>query len=202
VELLIAAAMMSVLFVGLGAHLRGGLIVWQQATQRSEAVQRQRALFDRLDRDLAGAFIYDSRSDAYGDQAGLLPPQTFGDETLTLYTIEPSAQGLPSVRVVRYACDEQDGVRGVWRSSQTIGAARAKAEPPAELLLQDCEALAFEYAYLNPKEREMLIWGPMDDPEALVLPRLVRAAVTLERGERLERTCLIPAGRLPEPSAS
>ncbi len=58
VELLIAATIMSVLFVGLGSHLRGGILVWRRATATAETVQRERVGFDRMERDLANAFAY------------------------------------------------------------------------------------------------------------------------------------------------
>jgi hypothetical protein len=194
--------MMSMLFIGLGAHLRGGLLVWHQATQRTEALQRRRAFFDRLERDLAGAFVYDSREEAYGEPAGLLPPPSFGAERLTIFTVEAAAEGLPSVRIVRYRCDEQGGVRGVWRSSQSLGEVRARIEPAAELILEGADALSFEYASLDPKEQAALIWGPLESSETLKLPRLIKATVEAPGGSRWERVCVIPAGALPKPSAS
>src|SRR3989338_7951880 len=72
VELLIAATMMSVLFIGLGGHLRGGIIVWRQTTQRVDALQRERVTFDRLERDLANGIVYDARDEAYGVEEGEL----------------------------------------------------------------------------------------------------------------------------------
>src|SRR3989338_7112977 len=72
VELLIAATMMSVLFIGLGGHLRGGIEVWRQTTQRVDALQRQRVTLDRLERDLANGIVYDARDEAYGVEEGEL----------------------------------------------------------------------------------------------------------------------------------
>ena len=77
VELLIAATMMSVLFIGLGSHLRGGIAVWRQTTQRVDALQRERVALDRLERDLANSVIYDQRDTAYGVEEGKLPPPQF-----------------------------------------------------------------------------------------------------------------------------
>ena len=197
VELLIAAAMMSMLFVGLGAHLRGGLMVWQQVTLRGEAVQRQRALFDRLDRDLANAFIYDDRQESYGEEFGRLPAPQFGEDALALFSIERIPGGPPAVRLVTYRCEERDGTMGLWRTSQSLGAARAKLEPAAELLLRGCSALWLQYAQRRDNSEGGLEWGPLADPGALVLPRLIRVSLELGGGESMERVCAVPVGTLP-----
>ena len=81
VELLLAATLISILFVGLGAHLRGGIIVWRRTTQTGEQLQRRRVAFTRLERDLANAIRYDDRGTAYGAALGLLPPTRFSADT-------------------------------------------------------------------------------------------------------------------------
>ena len=201
VELLIAAAMMSMLFVGLGAHLRGGLMVWHQATERGEALQRQRSVFDRLERDLANTFVYDSRDDAYGADPGKLPSPRFGEDALTLFTVEHRSSSLPAVRVVTYRCEERGGAPGLWRTSQSIGEARAKLEPAADLLLDGCSALSLRYAQSGSGDPGTLEWGPLAAPETLVPPRLIEVSLELSSGARLQRVCVVPAGMLPKAAA-
>ena len=199
-ELLVAAAMMSVLFVGLGAHLRGGLIVWQQATVRGEALQRRRAAFDRLERDLSAAFMYDDQDSAYGTEAGKLPPPYFGEDRLVFYTVSPSAGSLPAVRVVRYACGEQGGVSGFWRTAQPLAEARAQREPAPERLLDACSNLTLRYAQRSAQREEGVEWAGLAHPSALTPPRLLNVSLNVPGGH-LERTCAIPAGILPDAAA-
>jgi type II secretory pathway pseudopilin PulG len=201
VELLIAATMMSVLFVGLGAHLRGGLTVWQQATLRGEALQRQRAAFDRFDRDLANTFVYDGRDGAYGADPGKLPPPRFGEDALTLFTVDRLPGGLSAVRIVTYRCEEREGTPGLWRTSQSVGEARAKLEPAAELLLEGCSALSLRYAQPGTGDPGTLEWGVPDGTGALTLPRLIRVSLELSSGAQLSRVCAVPSGTLPKAAA-
>ena len=106
VELLIAATMISVLIVGLAAHLRGGIIVWQRATQTTEALQRQRVALGRLERELANAIVYDERDAAYGSREGQLPSPEFGAHDLRWFTVVPSGKGISTVRFVTYECKQ------------------------------------------------------------------------------------------------
>lgn len=201
VELLIAATMMSILFVGLGAHLRGGLIVWQQSTLRGEAVQRRRSAFDRLERDLANAFVYDNREEAYGEEFGRLPAPQFGEDALVVFTVERIPGGLPAVRIVTYRCEEREGTAGLWRTSRSIGEARAKLEPAAALLLEGCSALSLQYARVGTASPDALEWRPPGDADMPALPRLVKVSLELSVGGRMERVCAIPAGVLPASAA-
>ena len=198
-ELLIAATMISVLFVGLGTHLRGGLTVWQRTTATTDALQRQRVTFDRLERDLANAIVYDARAASYGDVKGQLPKPQFEAAALGVYTV--SAQPFPSVRFVTYACERVNGTPGLWRTSQSVGEARARIpQPTPDLVLPDCESMSFRYAYVLPKEaaRAGLEWKAQwpDSPgDALKLPRLIEATLRVS-GSQIRRVCAIPSGVL------
>ena len=197
VELLIASTMMAVLFLGLGAHLRGGIMVWQRATQTTERLQRTRVALDRLDRDLANAMTLDSRDDAYGEEPGKLPLPQFGAQDLRWYTVElDPVDRMGSVRVVTYACREEDGVPGLWRSSASISQARAKLAPAAELVLPGCERLAVRYGYLPAEESGAIVWREQWRPDPTKEPpRLVE--VSLEgAGHRATRVCTVPIGAL------
>lgn len=193
--------MMSILFVGLGAQLRGGLIVWRQSTLRGEAVQQRRAAFDRLEQDLANTFVYDNRPEAYGEEPGKLPALQFGEEALALFTVERMSGGLPAVRIVTYRCEEREGTAGLWRTSQSIGEARAKLEPEAALLLGGCSALSLRYAQRRTAGSGALEWGPLAAADTLVLPRLIRVSLELSGGGRMEHVCAVPAGVLPAAAA-
>jgi prepilin-type N-terminal cleavage/methylation domain-containing protein len=192
VELLIAATMMSVLFIGLGSHLRGGITVWRQTTQRVEALQRQRIALDRLERDLANGIVYDSRDEAYGVEAGKLPLPAFTSASLAWYTVS-SAGKPPSVRFVTYACESPDGAPGLWRTSQSVGEARTHREPAHERLLPDCEALQVRYAYAPVDESAPLEWQPvwLFGEE---LPRLIEVTVRRTAAEQTTRVMAIPHG--------
>jgi len=194
VELLIAATMMSVLFIGLGSHLRGGITVWRQTTRRVDALQRQRVALDRLERDLANSVIYDSRDDAYGAEEGKLPPTQFTATALAWYTVSPATKP-PSVRFVAYACESSDGTTGLWRASQSVGEARAHSESARDLLLPDCEALRVRYAYTPPDEFVALEWRE-EWLFARELPRLIEVTVHRTSGPDVTRVMTIPHGSL------
>ncbi|MBI4004211.1 MAG: hypothetical protein HY353_04235 [Candidatus Omnitrophica bacterium] len=202
VELLIAATMMSVLFIGLGGHLRGGITVWRQTTQRVDALQRQRVALDRLERDLANGIVYDSRDDAYDvAEEGKPPPPEFTSTSLAWYTVSPAVKP-PSVRFVTYACESSDGTTGLWRTSQSVGEARTHSEPVSELLLPDCKALSVRYAYAPADESAPLEWRE-EWLFAKELPRLIEVTVRRTAAEQTTRVMAIPHGsfkRVPEPS--
>lgn len=201
VELLIAATMMSILFVGLGAHLRGGLEVWRQATTRGESLQQRRIALDRLERDLANAVVYDDREEAYGADAGKLPTPVFGNDALAWFTVERPSEGLATVRAVAYRCDAVDGVSGLWRTSQSIAEARMNRDPSPQLLLPGCERLSVRYGRTEGSETERLVWSQMSSADTLALPGLIELTLALGSGERLTRVCAIPAGTVT-PSSS
>jgi len=207
VELMIAATMMSVLFVGLGSHLQGGLTVWHRARTMSDTLQYQRVATDRLERDMANAIVLDARPDAYGGASGQLPLPSFGVAQLRFFTVSSSGARQPAtVRFVTYTCDEHAGATGLWRTSQSVGEARARSpEPTPQLLLPDCETLAFQYAYLpsppteQPPQRQApqeLIWEstwPDDAHQPLRLPRLVEVSIRAA-GHEVRHLCAIPTG--------
>ncbi|MBI1992243.1 MAG: hypothetical protein HYY90_03410 [Candidatus Omnitrophica bacterium] len=202
-ELLIAATMISILFVGLGTHLRGGLTVWQRATASGEALQRQRIAFDGLERDLANAIVYDDRSAAYGDGNGLLPRPRFETAALKFFTVSVTRRRQPStVRVVTYTCESIDGTKGLWRTSQLVGEARARSSPSEpKLVLPDCEELSFRYAYRPTPEADTwqaLEWRPAWPDEPAGLPRLPQLIETSLRvsGHQIRRVFAVPSGLL------
>jgi hypothetical protein len=90
--------MTSILFVGLGAHLRGGLTVWRHANTATEQLQQRRVAFERLERDLANAFVYDPRPEAYGTGPGQLPAPGFASGRFSWFTAVPSSAGQLRVR--------------------------------------------------------------------------------------------------------
>jgi len=194
VELLIAATMMSVLFVGLGSHLRGGIQVWRQTTQRVDALQRERVALDRLERDLANGIVYDSRDEAYGVEAGKLPLPQFTSTSLAWYTVS-SAVKPPSVRFVSYTCESWEQTAGLWRASQSLSEARTLSEPVRELLLPECETLRVSYAYLPLDESAALEWRE-EWLFAKELPRLIEVTVHRTAGHDVTRVMTIPHGSL------
>ena len=202
VELLIAATMISILFVGLGTHLRGGVEVWRQATSRGESLQQHRVAFYRIERDLANAVVYDDRQDAYGTDAGKLPRPEFGDNALAWFAVERPPEGLAAVRRVSYACQAVDGVSGLWRTSQSVAEARAKQEPEHQLLLPGCQRLTVEYAWKESGDSMRLIWAGPDDSGTLTLPGLIRMTLEFEAGKPLTRIYAVPAGTIPVAASS
>jgi type II secretory pathway pseudopilin PulG len=201
VELLIAATMMAVLFVGLTAHLQGGVAVWRQATVRTDRLQRRRVALDRLARDVANALVYDARTEAYGAEVGRLPPPQFGAQEMSWFTVRltPAAQ-LPTVQFVTWRCDTLEGVTGLWRVAQSVNEARAQRPAEPELILSGCQALAAQYAYQPDDPSQPVVWRAEWDDAERTVPRLVKVALELDTGEELARTIAIPAGELPEES--
>ena len=206
VELLIAASMMSILYVGLSAHLRGGLTVWRRATEATQTLQQRSVALDRLERDLANAIVYDTREASYGSEVGQLPPPEFGADRLAWFTVTAAAGSQPArVQAVTYSCGPVDGVPGLWRTTRSVGEARAGRPPQRRRLLPDCEALSVRYAYLPATESDPLEWRAEWKTPELELPRLVEVSIRLASGERLTRVYAIPAGVLKsyeEPPAS
>ena len=194
VELLVAATMMSVLFVGLGAHLRAGLTVWQRATTTGERIQRQRVGLERLERDLANAVLYDIRGTSYGEtQGSLLAPRLDGD-ALAYFTVLQGAAGLPSVRFVTYHCGESGGVTGLWRTSQPIGEVRARRDAAPELILPECDRLSLRYAVPSADAAAPMDWREQWTDTEKSLPRLVEVTVHAPSGGTLKRLFAVPAG--------
>lgn len=200
VELLIAATMMSVLMVGLSAHLHGGLTVWRRATDGGESMQRLRVGWERLERDAANAVRY-AESAQYGQEVGMPPPPRFERSSAAWYAVMGrTAEGLPTVRYVQYLCDDRDGVQGLWRLTQTVNQARTHQTPAAELLMLGCEALTFRYASEGPPEQpEPLLWSPLWEEPELYLPRLIEASMQLADGRQVIRLLAMPIGTLPRP---
>lgn len=197
VELLIAATMMSLLFVGLGAHLRGGLIVWRRATETTQTLQQQRVAMDRLERDLATAILYDPRPESYGSEIGALPAPEFGVDRLAWFTVAPASPARPArVHAVTYACAPVSGVPGLWRTARSLGEARAGSLPQPQRLLPDCETLSMRYAYLPAAASEPLEWKAEWQAPEHTLPRLVEVSIRFASGGSLTRIFAIPAGIL------
>ena len=202
VELLVAATIMSILIVGLAVHLRGGMIVWQRTTQTTEVLQRQRVAFDRLERELANAIVYDERGDekntVYGPGEGKLPLPEFGAHELRWFTVVPSGKGISTVRFVTYECKQIGDESGLWRTSQSIGEARAKVSPPPpELVLKGCEVLSLLYAYLPTEPTKPLEWHDDWKDAYKELPRLVEISASLP-SSKLRRIFSVPVGVLKE----
>ena len=188
VELLIAATMMSVLFVGLGAHLRGGLSVWRRTTAMTERLQRERVVWDQLARDLANAVPYqDGRDDEF-----TLDGAAFGGSELQWMTAPPGAVG---VQVVRYACTTLEDGMGLWRTRQSIGAARADEAASPELLLPGCSTLEVRYGYEETAGSGTLVWDAawaFEDE----LPQVLEISLQMENGRTLTQRLALPAGVL------
>ena len=201
--MMIAAMMISILFVGLGAHLHGGLAVWARATKTAESLQRQRVALDRLERDLTHAIVYDAGGGSYEAREGAVPEPQLTGTSLRFFTVESSgASRRPVVRVVGYRIESINDRKGLWRTSQSIAQARAGLEAAPELLLPEADAPAFQYAYLPPSEGvdQPTSAGPLEwhgewrDAQK-ELPRLVQGTLMVS-GRTLQRTYWIPVGVL------
>ncbi|MBI2104559.1 MAG: hypothetical protein HYT90_03110 [Candidatus Omnitrophica bacterium] len=201
VELLIASVMIAVLVVGLGAHLRGGVTVWRRAAASGEAVQRRHVALSRLSRELANAAIYDTRESSYGEEAGTLPRPRFDEAALAWFTVLPptSRRPLPAVRFVTYRCEERGGVRGLWRTSQSLGESRARFSPAPELILSGCEQMILRYAQLPPDATAPLEWRDRWEQPERALPRLVEVTLDLGAGGEVARRMSLPTGSAVSP---
>lgn len=189
VELLIAATMMSILFVGLGTHLRGGVLVWRRTTDTAESLQQQRMAWGQLERDLANAILYEGQGD-------LEDLAQFGEAELRWFTVRPStSQQFGEIAFVTYGCASVDDAQGLWRTSQSISELLAGTEVTPEQLVPSCEALSFQYAYLPVEDGVGLEWsGRWEYPEAL--PRLVAASAEFKPGQERREVFWIPSGVL------
>ena len=197
VELLVASTMTAILFTGLGAHLRGGLAVWERATTTAEQLQRRRVALDRLERELANSLGYDAREDAYGDEIGTLPRPEFAADRLAWFTAAPAgSDGMPSIRFVTYACGQREAGEGLWRTSQTLGEAKAKQPAAPELLLPGCRALRVQYAHAPRDPAEPLAWRAEWKEPPSMLPSLLDVTLTIGSHETVRRVMLVPPGRL------
>ena len=187
VELLIAATMMSVLFVGLGSHLRGGIIVWRRATSTTETLQRQRVALQRLEQDLANTF-------EYGAPDGV-PALVFGSQDLQVTTLGPQFGYGYLARVVAYQCGEAEGRHGLLRRSQSLGEARAGLAPTPQVLLPACEQMSVRYAYASSAGAGPLEWRDQwlfpDE-----VPRHLEVSLRVSPGRQLQRVVTIPIGVL------
>lgn len=188
VELLLAATMLSVLFVGLGAHLRGGVLVWRRTTEGLETLQRRRVALNLLADDLANAVLF---SDASADAP--LPVREFGDAALGFVSADRGyGAHPPSLRFVAYRCGEEDGEPGLWRTSQTLAQARMHEDAEPQRLLEGCTALRLRYGYAGAEGMEWRdTWEFPDE-----LPQAVEAQLELGAGAPLRQVLTIPSGAL------
>ena len=199
VELLIAATMMSILVMGLSAHLRGGLTVWRRVTDTAERLQRRHVGLEQMERDLANAMRYYDSPGGYGEAVGQAPPPQFEPSALSWYIVRGGTEtGLPSVWYVHYGCGERDGVQGLWRVTQTVGQARLHQDGSAELLIPGCETMSLRYASEAPPEQpDVLSWSSVwDDPQE-GMPQLIELSMQLTGGERITRIMTMPIGITP-----
>lgn len=208
VELLIAATMMSILFVGLGAHLRGGLTVWQRTQHVARPLQQQRAAVELLGRELASAIVYDARPNAYGAADGELAMPQFGANRLAWFTVDRTVRPSGAVRFVEYACgvlDEAtaDQRMGLWRTSRSVEQVRAHQEVAPTLLLDGCQTLSSRVAYLAPGGAGALEWQAQWQDAYKDVPRLIEVTLQLfptpnQPPQALRHLFLIPTGLLKE----
>ena len=204
VELLIASTMMAIMFVGLSAHLRGGLMVWQQATTRAEAWQEHRIVLQRMERDLVNAVVYDDQAGSFGADKGQLPRPVFAEQALAFVTRATSGPATGRLVWITYACESPDHQQGLWRTQQPLGEARAQhAASAAEPLLNSCDGVSFAYAYnasSSQDQQPRLEWKsswplPESDPDWMKLPRLIMLALPMT-GQRAEYVISVPQGLL------
>ena len=197
VELLIAALMISIMFLGLATHLSGGLQVWHRVTETAESLQQQRIAMEQLQRELVSAILYDRRSASYGEEPGLLPSLAFDHETLRWITVASTAPQQPArLRFVTYACGEHEGQSGLWRTSQSIGEAKSQQPATPQRLFPGCEALSLRYAFLPPGDSTELEWHDQWPEPEQQLPRLMAISIRLSSGRTLQRLVMIPSGQL------
>jgi type II secretory pathway pseudopilin PulG len=195
IELIIAGTMIAILFVGLAAHLRGGITVWREATRRIEALEEEQSALEGFARDLAQAVRYYADESEYGP-SGLPAPQ-FGPDGARWYAVDP----VSGVRLVSYGCQLLDDVSWWVRTSQSLEAVRLSAEPPAaERLLAHCERFALRYAYLADTEpKDQLNWQAVwpDNPaDPAALPRLLEMRLTRLGRRGIQRVLAVPHGLL------
>jgi prepilin-type N-terminal cleavage/methylation domain-containing protein len=198
VELLVAATMIAILFVGLAGHLRGGITVWQRATTTTQALQQERVAVQRLARDLAHAFVYAASADAYGSSPKLPAPELSAGR-LRWYTVEPSGPARRGqARLVTYTCERLQSRTGLWRSSQTLAQARDDAAAP-ELVLPDCDGMMVSFPYLPEEPSQPLRWLPgWDMGSSQDLPRFFELELRREAASKppIRLTLALPAGLL------
>ena len=196
IELIVAATMLAVLFVGLGAHLRGGLMVWQQVTSTGERLQRRRMAMERFERDVANTIIYDDRAASYGDEAGKLPWPSMEEHSVAWYIASPATRQSPArVHFVTYQCKENNGIDGLWRTSQFIGEARARRQAPTpELVLPGCADLSIQYAVFPKEPTEPLEWHAQWESPEQTMPRLLKVTIDFGNQGRITRVFENAAG--------
>lgn len=215
VELLIAVTMVAILFTGLAVHLRGGMAVWERVTRSTDMRQRERASLNRLQRDLANAFVFDDRPQSYVPGDTSLSPAVFSSDSVAFYAA-PAREALfqTPVQFLTYWCGARGDQSGLWRQRWTVNESRAKRGAEPELILPECGRLQFSYAYLRSNEAALaaqpLDWQSSWQESPASLPRLIQLEIELKekirnRGEEatttrsLKRLLLVPAGVLRAP---
>ena len=211
VELLIAVMMVAILFVGLSTHLRAGMTVWQRVTQSTDMRQRERAAIARLERDLANAFVFDAVLAHYeplSDNTKLSLP-VFSSGSVSIYTV-PTRENFyeTPVQFITYSCP-RPSQSGLWRRRWSVDESRTKLDGADwELILPECKALKFSYAYLDSIDpAQPLIWLSDWEKPREELPRLIKMemelvektkkqGVEITSNRKLNRILFIPAGVL------
>ncbi len=188
VELLLAATILSVLFVGLGAHVRGGVIVWRRTTSGLEALQRRRVALDRLGDDLANAVLFND-----GSVDAPLPARSFGESELRFVSVDRGySVRAPALRVITYRCGDEDGVAGLWRTSLTLAQARMNEEVKPQRMLEGCTALRLRYGYAGAEGIEWQDAWRFPDEQ----PQVIEAQFEFAGRPTLRQVLIIPTGAL------
>ena len=104
---------------------------------------------------------------------------------------------------------------GLWRQRWSVDESRAKRGAQPELLLPECEGIAFSYAYLRSddpsQQSQPLDWHASWQETPKALPRLVKLEIKLAEHQKirgavttvhrtLERILLVPSGVLRAPA--
>jgi len=200
-----ASVIFSMLLVGLTVHLRGGLTAWRRATTITEDLQTIRLSLERMERDLASAFVFQA-----DDQWPL--SADFASDAMAFYVVRADPSSAEDERLagfVRYQVEPGEGAPALTRSLQTIREAAAGRPAVAEPLL-DVAQVQFRYGELAEEAEEgesaggyQLAWQPTWDAPGH-LPKLIELTVTPAGGSGsarpIRQVFVIPSGRLSAPS--
>lgn len=188
VELLIAATIIAILMAGLVLHLRGGMTAWRRTVEVGERMQRVRAVWDALARDVSAAVVVDARpASAWGVVA---------DAThLSLCTGSTGPGG--AMRKVTYAVTDAGDGRALVRSEQSLREAAAGILGDPRVVLADVEAVNLRYAVMPDGETELQWQEAWTDPASL--PQVIEVTLELSAsagGGEISQVLLVPGGTL------
>lgn len=182
IELLIAAAIFSIIVLSLYSAFHSGFLSYRRIDSSVTLYQSARILLDRMQKDLENSFSYSSDDSKFIGQASSL-------EFFSIIDSFEDAKSLSSICKLAYFSEDRTLKRSCSRGLDILDENK-ELEP--EGLAYDVKEISFQYAYPtnNPEDpfQWQDTWPSRENPEQKTdLPTAVRIKLSLIEKQGLEK---------------